>query len=155
MKRWAYFVLAVLAVAWLSGKGVSGTDVAKLQPVQVVWVKAEEELIVVTADSGDQGSGTDLHSAIQDLKDSAPAEVFLDTAEYLLIAEHCTGLLPQLMDYLRPSCMVCRTEGEPDFSLVSQFLQIHQPDSTLQKYRVGITELPILKTTEGRMELVP
>lgn len=154
MKRWVYLISAVLVVAFLSGKRTSGTDVARLQPVEVVSVARTEGQLLIWTDTGDSGNGEDLGSAIKDLKEGASAEVFLETAEYLLISEGCRDLLPELMDHLRPSCLVCRLEGEPELETVAAYLRIHQPEVTLMEYRAGITELPTLRAEKGRMELV-
>lgn len=154
MKRWGYWILAVLAVSALSGRSAAGTDVAKLRPVEVVSITCVEGQIQVRTDTGDGGIGENLKAAIQNLQDTTPAEVFLDTAEYLLIDADCKELMEELMGYLRPSCGVCMVEGNPELEKVAAYLKIHQPTATLRKFKAGMTELQTLKVAEGRMELV-
>lgn len=154
MKRWLALLAGVLAVAFLSGKGGSGTDVAKLQPVEVVIVTRSEGGIEIRTDTGDVGRGEDLAKAVEDLKATTPAEVFLETAEYLLISEECAELVPELMGYLRPSCMLCVLEGDPETEDIAAFLRTHSPDVTLTEYKAGIRDLQTLREKEGRMELV-
>lgn len=151
MKRWVYLLAVVLAVAFLSGKRA---DVANLRPVEVVSVTQSDGGIRIVTDSGDSGNGTDVGTAIKDLKATTPAEIFLETGEYLLVTEECLSCLPELMEHLRPSCAVCLVNGEPDMKEVAQYLKIHPPKRTLAEYRAGIKELPVLKVEEGRMELV-
>lgn len=153
MKKWGYFLSVVLGVSVLGGLSSAGTDVVKLQPVEVVVVQKEEKIRIQT-DAGNWGVGNSLEEAIENLHTVTPAEVFLDTAEYVLIKQNCVNLLPELMGYLRPSCAVCLLEGEALPEGVAQFLQIHQPGITLLEYRAGITNIPVLKENEGRMELV-
>lgn len=152
MKRWGYLLLVVLAAAMPGGRTGAGTDVAKLHPVEVVSVACTEGMIRVQTDTGDTGVGTSLRSAIEDLHRTASAEVFLETAEYLLIDRE--EMLVELMDYLRPSCSVCILQGEVQLEYVASYLQLHRPTATLRKYRAGMKGLQILRVTEGRMELV-
>lgn len=152
MKRWMYWLLAVLALSILGGKGSTGTDVAKLQPVEVVYVARMDHQVQIKTDTGDRGMGENLQTAIANMQATAPAEIFLETAEYLLV--DAEDLLGELMEVLRPSCRVCILKGDLELERVGAYLRIHQPGVTLRKYRAGMTDLQILKVTEGRMELV-
>lgn len=154
MKRWLYPLVGLLAIAFLSGKGTSGTDVAKLRPVEVVVVTRSEKIIKIQTDTGDVGVGEDLTQAVEQLKTTTPAEIFLETAEYLLISEECRSMVPELMEYLRPSCSVCILEGEPEMDNVGTFLKIHGLEVTLTEYKAGLCDLQTLREKEGRLELV-
>jgi hypothetical protein len=141
-------------IAALSGKTAAGTDIAKLQPVQVVHLSCSEGQVVVRTDTGDWGMGETLKDALRNMMAASPQEIFLDTADYLLLSENCIDLLPAMMRYLRPSCAVCLSEGAPDMGQVGAFLQHHAPKATLVRYRAGVRQLQTLVTREGRMELV-
>ena len=154
MKKWIWYVAIIAAVAFLSGKSSVGTDVGKLQPVQVVRVASRNGWVMIETDTGDLGVGETLKTAFEDLKQSASAEVFLDTADYLIIGKDCEELLPSLMKKLRPSCAVCIEDGEPDLEQVGVFLEYHKPEVTLMRYKAGESSLPTLQTEEGRMTLV-
>ena len=154
MKGWMFWILAVVAISLLGGRSSAGTDVAQLRPVEVVSVSLVENQVQIEIDTGDKGLGTDLQTAIRNLRDTAPAEVFLETAEYLLIGSDCEALLPELMGQLRLSCRVCRLEGEFLPEQVGQYLNIHQPATTLRQYRAGLREMEVLNVNRGRMELV-
>ena len=154
MKRWAYMLLTVLAVSAFGGRTGAGVDVAKLHPVELVSVICTEQRVRIQTDTGDWGEGVNLQAAIQDLHRTASAEVFLETAEYLLIDEDGEALLPELMDYLRPSCGVCILQGDPELEDVAAYLKIHRPTTTLIQYRGGMKKLQTLKVAKGRMELV-
>lgn len=154
MKRWLICAAIVVAAALLSGKGTPGTDVGKIQPVQVVCVSGGADWVKIETDTGDMGTGSNLEQAFENMKAASSAEVYLDTAEYLLISQGCDGLISEMMAHLRPSCTVCVVDGEPDMEKVGEFLHQHEPQTTLMHYRAGKRELPTLEIREGRMELV-
>lgn len=154
MKRWLFYAAIIVAAALLSGKGTPGADVGKLQPVQVVRVSGGADWVKIETDTGDMGTGSNLEQAFEDMKETSSAEIFLDTAEYLLVSQGRKDLLSEMMTHLRPSCTVCIVDGEPDMEKVGAFLHQHEPQTTLMHYRAGKRELPTLEIREGRMELV-
>ena len=83
MKKWLYMLLLALAAFLLPGKG---TDVGELIPVELVRLTAGDGTFVAAADTGDFGTGATLEEAMADLASSAPGKVFLETADYLLLA---------------------------------------------------------------------
>lgn len=154
MKRWLWYIGIIAVIAALSGKASTGTDIAKLQPVQVVHLTCPEGKVVLETDTGDWGTGETLKDALKDMKDAASREVFLDTADYLIVSQDCIDLLPAMMKQLRPSCSICLGEGRVDMTQVGTFLQQHAPEVTLMEYRAGDRQLQTLVTWEGRMKLV-
>lgn len=154
MKRWLWYLAALLLVAALGWMPFTGTDVAKLQPVEVIRLSLEGDIIRVETDTGGSGSGTDLEEAFSDLKESTPGKVFLETADYLLLSREAQGLLEPLAAYLRPACSICLETGKAELETVADFLGAHEPGMTLQEYRAGKRELPELYAREGRMYLV-
>lgn len=154
MKKWLWYALVIGAVALLSGNSAAGTDVGKLQPVQVVRVSSAAGQVLIETDTGNWGIGETLKNAFEDMKETASAEIFLDTADYLIVDERCRELLTALTAYLRPSCAVCVGDGEVDMEKIGEFLEYHKPELTLSRYQAGETDLPVLRTEDGRMELV-
>lgn len=154
MKRWAWLLPLAAAIILLNGQPSPARDVALLQPVQVIRVSDENPLIKVETDTGEWGSGTTLAEAMAQLKATALAEIFFDTADYLLITPEALWLIPQLGEYLRPGCAVCVERGEADLAQVGDFLKIHRPQITLSNYQAGDHALPELQVQEGRMVLV-
>lgn len=86
---------------------------------------------------------------------STPGEIFLETAEYLLITPEAQSLLLELTQTLRPSCKVCLREGEADLAEAAAYLSVHEPRLTLQDYRTGEKDIPKLKMEGERGQLVP
>lgn len=154
MKRWLFLVPAAILVAFMIWMPFRGTDVAELHPVEVVSVRSEKGIVYVDTDTGSSGTGNDLHSAFQDLKATTSGNVFLETADYLLIDEASESLLPELYDLLRPGCRVCRASGKVELAEAATYLRAHKPPISLQDHKAGKRALPVLQSWEGRMYLV-
>ena len=154
MKKWIFFLACFGLVAFLSGKGTGGEDVATLEPVQTVRIFTDGEEILLQTDSGAKGRGKTLDEAIRTMHETSSSRVFLDTADYLLIAPELIDLLPAMEQLLRPSCRICVVLDEPDMEQVGAYLTLHKPKYTLKDYLAGSRELPTLKITEEGMRLV-
>lgn len=154
MKQWLWYAGVVLLIAALGGDSSAGKDVGKLQPVQSVYMTCQGKSVVIETDTGDLGKGDTLEAAVEDMKASAVGEVFLETADYLLLSAECVELLPEAMKLLRPSCSVCLADEQPDMQQVGAYLQIHAPRTTLIRYRAGERNLQTLLIKEEGMELV-
>lgn len=154
MKKRLWLFAALLAAAILGRTPSAGMDVGKLQPVQVVCLARGEGNVSVWTDTGDWGAGPDLKAAVEDMKACAAGEIFLETADHLLLMPDCLELLEDAAALLRPSCSLCLLEGEPDMEQIGQFLALHAPTVTLMEYRAGWGQLQTLKTADGRMTLV-
>lgn len=155
MKHWGWFIGAVAITVALGFMPFRGTDIAKLQPVELIRVQHMPDGFLIVTDTGNVGRGTDLESAFRDLKETASGEVFLETAEYLLIGHQETIYLRQLAKWLRPACKVCCTEDAVDLKQAISYLRIHDPQRTLQQWRAGVPGIPELIMKEGRLYLVP
>ena len=154
MKKSLWMILGLFVVAALGSEPSAGVDVGKLQPVQTVCMSREGETVTVWTDAGDRGTGKDLKTAVEDMKRYASAEIFLDTADHLLIAPECLEVIEEGITIFRPSCSLCLMDGEPDLQKVGQYLQIHAPTVTMARYLAGLHQLKTLKTVDGRMTLV-
>ena len=78
-------------------------DIAKLLPVEAVAVYIDEGQIVLETDTKNQGRGSTVRSALEDLKRNTTEIVYLDTARYVLIAENAEEYAQELIEYLKPS----------------------------------------------------
>lgn len=155
MKRWLWYLAGLLIVAAFGELPFSGTDVAELQPVEVIRVWSGHGLVGVETDTGDQGLGMDVASAIEDLKASTAGQVFLETAEHLIVTREALPLLSELADYMRPACTICLEAGETDLEEAAAFLEAHEPELKFRDFTAGEKTIPTLLTLEGRMRLVP
>lgn len=152
MKKWIWAMVAA-AVLLLPRMEHTGTDISRLEPVELVWVSMDEKGVQVKTDTGAAGYGKELESAVENLHAAASAEVFLDTAEYLLLDGQAEELLPDLCQLLRPACKVSRVDGEPDLEGAAEYLQVHPPEVKLLDCRAGQVQLQTLYYQEGRGSL--
>ena len=146
MKRWK---IALLAAAVLLPKlGTPAVDVGRLEPVQTVQVIGSETGVQLRTDTGAAGSGATLSDAVAALRSAAPKEVFLDTADFLLL----WGEMPpteELLRIFRPACGICRADPGTDPAAASAYLRQHPPVRTLGAYDAGLPEVEELIIREG------
>ncbi len=144
MKKLVLWVLVIGAICIADMLPFTGTDIAKLHPIEVLVVKRENAILSVSTDSGLTGFGTDVQQAISDLKLAAPGEVFMETANYVLLTSECTDAIDGLFAYIRPACQIYLFEGEGEWSNVAKYLESHPSDATLLACRRGETQIPKL-----------
>lgn len=150
MKRWIIYIVLFVGVAIFGTIPFRGTDIAKLAPVEVVWLSRNGGQVHLKTDTGDMGEGKSIQAALADMKAAASGSVFLETADYLIVEVGREALLEQVYDVLRPSCMVCMAEEMPDMKAVAEYLSAHEPELSLRQYRVEKGKLPQLTEKEGR-----
>ncbi len=146
-------ILILLASAIFGRTLFLRSDIADLEPVEVIALRMDRGRILVCTDSGQQGVGTDLAAAFQDLKHRASGDIFLDTVDYVILGPGCEDLAEPLLAHMRPACRVCLELGQTDLAAAAAFLRIHEPDMTLMA-SLSPSDIPVLMTKEGRMELV-
>ncbi len=144
MKRSCLYFLAIALIAVTGLLPFSGTDVAKLQPVEVLILRQNNGLFTISTNDGLSGTGADTESALADLKLTAPGEVFLETANYLLVAPDCLEVVTELYSCLRPACGLYLMEGDGNLEQIGEYLESHPSEITLLSYRQGRAELPRL-----------
>ena len=136
-------------VLWMP---VQSSDVGKLRPVQVVVIRKQAQQVVILTDTADRGQGSSCALAMQDLHNSTPAVVYLDTAEFLLIGEGAQEDAKYLCGLLKKDVQVYLEENVQDLSLAAQYLAVHGGGTPLSLWEQGAV-LPVLREEEGRMNL--
>lgn len=154
MKHWVWYAAALLILSAVGLAPFQGTDVAQLQPVELLQISQTDGKVLVQTDTGDSGRGDTLAAAFDDLEATVSGHVFLETAEYLLITPKTAAMLPELTQRLRPACSVCFVYGGADLEKAAKFLSAHKPQVTLQDVRAGEERLPVLVVREEEMRLV-
>lgn len=137
MMKIKWYLLAVVAAVCLWDMPFAGTDVAKLQPVELVAVAFEDGGIVIRTDTDALGIGDTLQEAIENLKQCATGRILLETADYVLTEHVDRSLLEDLSKYLRPGCGLCLYDGEVDLKLAAKFLRSNAPSCTILQCRIG------------------
>ena len=129
------FALALL----LLGRG--GTDIGQLQPVEVVQLYEKNGLLILKTDTGDMGWGLTVDEAVRKLKETTPGQIYLDTADYLLIEEGVEASIPALRPYLkRRTTMAFGPEGV-DLQETAAYLRVHCPSEKVGKGSKPIEKL--------------
>ena len=112
-------------------------DIAKLLPVQAVAMYMENNNVVLETDTGNIGRGEDASKALEHLKETTPAVVYLDTAEYLLVSENAVSKAGELAQYIKPSVKVCVCDAAGRVKDATQYLDVH---GNLPKLRDWMTK---------------
>lgn len=161
MKQMAFWLVFAAAVTALGLWPTKARDASGLLCAQVLVVDASKGEVTVEADCGVSGSGASLSGALEDMRAHAPGELFLDTAEHIVLRERAWYLLPQAASCraLRPAARLVRAGGElPGIEELRAFLQAHPPALTLAHAYASLLRgepvyAPQLTQTEGRLSL--
>lgn len=101
-------------------------DVADLEPIQAVWLRMENEMLVLQTDTEDIGIGQNAAEALADMKLHSPGIVYLDTAEYLLVSQNAMSRISELNGILNKSVRVSLWNGEGDLVEAARYMQSHK-----------------------------
>ena len=121
MRRIAYVIILVS----LFFAPLERLDVAKLLPIQAVAVYMQGDSVVLETDTKNIGRGMNVADALENLKETTPAVVYLDTAEYLLVSPDATDSAVELKNYLKPSVKVCICDGAGRVKEAAKYVEIH------------------------------
>lgn len=152
MRHWWIYIILYAAVGVFGLSPFAGTDIAKLSPVEVVWLEQGAGYVRIETDGKDAGVGKSLPEALEHLKQTAMGTVFLDTAEHVIVKRGSESLLTEASDILRTSCSVCVAETMPDLMQAAAFLSVHEP--TVKLKDIGDKELPFLAIQKGGLILI-
>ena len=139
MKRALYLAAALTAIGVLARLPHPARDIAKLKPIRAVCLYRDGGALTIETDTGDSGSGPTLTEAYTDMKSRADGELFLDTAEFLVL-DPAVPVTPDLWDLLRPACQVIFSNEPQDLNTVCEYLTIHPTERTLARLRASQTQ---------------
>lgn len=142
-------ILLMIAVVLLVSSGI-GVPLETLKPVEVLYLFQEGEELVLCTDTGDVGRGRNPRQAVENLKATTSGNLFLDTADQLVLTEDTAWAMDDLWDFLRPATEVCMTLDSIDPETVAPYLTAHSPGVTILDVKTRESALPILRMTEER-----
>lgn len=128
MNRHALAAMAALVV--LFGLPFRAWKTGALLPVQTVQVQRQEDGIHILTEAG-EARGRDVHAAVQALCAAAPGQVFVETAQYLVLCGGVSGAEIAASGLLRPNVQVYRAQHLRDPELLRPWLAAHESDVTL------------------------
>lgn len=160
-KLWLLPILAAFAAGLCGLWPMEGTEVAELLPARVLLLERTDGTIFASCGAA-SGIGATLERALSDMEESAAGELFLDTAEHVILHTSAYDLLAQAAqnEKLRPAAKVYLAEGElPDADEAADFLRTHYGSVTLGGVRAALlgaeeNRPPHLVNREGRLHLV-
>lgn len=118
-------ILYGIIIALLFLAPVEGADVAKLLPIEAVAVYVDEGMVVLETDTEDVGRGLTAKEALEDLKKTTSAIVYLDTAKYLLLSGEALREVSELRNWLKPSVRVCVCDAAGKVKASVKYLDVH------------------------------
>ena len=154
MKRIVWLVAAVVAVWFLGKLSHPAVDIGKLEPVEAVRLVRTQGGIILETDSGATGRGGTLKAAVADLRRGIGAEVFLETADKLILVGNMDGYWGGILTEFRPTCQICYGNMDMDLKEAARYLEIHPAKQTIGGIRGGSKGIPLLNMNDGRGELV-
>ena len=136
--------LYVLILATLLLVPLERAEIAKLEPVQGVWLYKENGMVVLETDTEDTGVGITVEEALQNMKQNSAGIIYLDTAQYLFVT-NAEDQIPAMKQYLKESVRVCSWTGETEISEAVQYADAHKIGMKLQNWNasVKLPKLPI------------
>lgn len=129
MRRWLY-VIVILAMLVVPTQSI---EIGRLQPVEVVMISVSDGVVRIETDTGNTGTGSDLKTAYEQMKAQASAEIFMDTADYLILTGDAAVPKEDLMAYLDPKIRVCTGSGVLDIGGAAAYLSVHKPVTRLRE----------------------
>lgn len=127
-------VIYIVILAILFFVPLERVDVAKLLPIEAVAVYMDGEDVVFETDTEHKGKGTDVTKAIVNLKESTPAVVYLDTAEFLMVSEEALPEINALRSHLKPSVKLFVGDAREKVKETAKYLEVHGSLPKLKDY---------------------
>ena len=149
MKRGILY-LAVLLIMLLHP--TERADLGKLKPVETVLIYEDRGQVVLETDTEDQGHGETPQMALKDMREKSSGIIYMDTADYLLVAEGAESWIPELGKLLKGKVRICMTETEVDIRGAGSFLAVHKPRCTMETWTPE-AEQQLLTVNNGKMKL--
>lgn len=149
MKRFALYGL-LLALVWIIP--VERTDVAQLQPIEVIAVTKMGEMVILETDTEDIGIGRNAAEALENMQKTSPAVIYLDTAQFLLVADGAEEETAFLQKELKKSTKLCAISSVVSLREAARYLDVHNTMPKLRDWRKG-DPLPCLQMINGRFLL--
>lgn len=153
-------VVILLAAATLGALGVlpfRSVDAAKLLPVKTVVVTKSGDQYVVDIGEGVRAVGQSLREALDRLREEVSGEVFLPTAERVIVTEPAEGAVEAVAEEteFRPAAGIYLTPDPfPDVKALGKYLDAHPSNVTILDTRAALAmgqtpEIPVIRRADG------
>ena len=157
MKKLVFVLLAAGALGALGLLPFQAVDAAKLLPVKTVIVTKSGDEYTVDIGAGVQAVGRSLREALDRLREEVTGEVFLPTAEQVILTEPADGALEAVAEEreFRPAAGIYRTPDHfPDPAALGDYLDTHASNVTILEVRAALAlgrqpKIPVIRRSEG------
>lgn len=157
MKKLMLLAAAALLLGALGLLPFRATDAAKLLPVKTVIVTRSGDSYVVDVGAGVKAVGRTLREALGRLREEVTGEVFLPTAEQVIITEPAEGAVEAVAEEteFRPAAGIYLTpEPAPDAEAMGAYLDAHPSDVTILDVRAALAlgqrpAIPVIHAADG------
>lgn len=147
-------ILYALILGSLFFAPLNRIEIANLEPIQAVWMYQTDGKLVLETDTKDKGSGATVEEALTDMKNSSPGIIYLDTAQYLLVAEGTEHQIAALQPHVKDTIYLCLWDGQGSLADGVKYADAHNVGVKLNKWKSNskLPSLPGFYTEETRME---
>ena len=149
MKRIMLYVL-LLVLVWIVP--TERADIAQLRPVEVIAIYKTGDTVVMATDTDDMGIGHSAAAALENMRSTSPAVIYLDTAEYLLIEASAEAEVDGIRQELKKAVRICSVADSVDLKSAAQYLSVHGALPSLREWSRGQV-LPLLHTENDRLKI--
>ena len=137
-------VLYVLILTALCFAPLQSVEIAKLEPVQAVWLHAENGKMILETDTNSYGQGATVIDALADMKQNSSGVVYLDTAQYLFVSQSTEHAILSISPHIKSSVYLCSWEGQGSIQEAVKYADAHKIGIKLKNWS-GVVKLPELK----------
>ena len=154
MKKLLFVLLAAGVLTAMGLLPFRAVDASKLLPVKTVIVTKAGEEYVVDIGSGVRAVGDTLRQALDRLREEVSGQVFLPTAEQVIITEPAEGAVAEETEF-RPAAGIYLTpEPAPDAEALGAYLDAHPSDVTILDVRAALAlgqrpAIPVIHAADG------
>ena len=149
MKRIMLYLL-ILVLAWIIP--TERVDIAQLRPVEVIAIYKNGDTVVMATDTEDMGVGSSAAAALENMRSTSPAIIYLDTAEYLLVEVSAQTEAETIRQELKKSVRICGIEGTIDLKSAAEYLPVHGDLPSVSDWNRG-EYLPLLHVENDRLKI--
>ena len=121
-------------------------EIANLEPVEAVWIYKEGDKVVLLTDTEDKGVGVNVEYALIDMRHKSSGVIYLDTAQYVFVAESAENEINNLRNYVKNSVWLCKWNGEGSFKNALKYANAHNVGIKINEWITtgNLPELPTL-----------
>ena len=128
-------LLYIVILALLFFTPLERLDIAHLEPVQTLAVRINGDIVELETDTGNSGQGKTVAEAVKSMEENTAGVIYLDTAQYLLVAPDAVEEIESLRPHLKTTVKVCVCEAAGKVKDAAKYLEIHRDLPTLKTWK--------------------